>query len=189
MKVSVLSILSKTLVATAIAALCGVLTVTHVSCGKRTADRTNVENNITEPQDSINKISFSLPDINGNIVSAEDVWSKNKITIIDFWASWCGPCRSEMPNLVRLYDTYHDKGLEIIGVSLDEDKQQWETAIDKLGIKWLQLSDLKGWENAVARQFDVNSIPYTIIVDNKGQTLATDLRGESLQTFIAERLD
>ena len=83
---------------------------------------------------------------------------------------------------------YHEKGLGILGVSLDQDRQQWETAIESLGIKWLQLSDLNGWENTAARQFDVNSIPYTIIVDNKGAILATDLRGEELQAFVAERL-
>ena len=133
---------------------------------------------------------FSIPSIvEGDTVSLSHVLASGSYVIVDFWASWCGPCRAENPNVKKIYAKYHDKGLEIIGVSLDEDKQQWETAIDKLGIKWLQLSDLKGWENAVARQFDVNSIPYTIIVDNKGQTLATDLRGESLQTFIAERLD
>ena len=90
----------------------------------------------------------------------------NKITVIDFWASWCGPCRAEMPHVVELYKNYKDKGLGILGVSLDEDEQAWKTAVEKMDMKWQQVSDLKGWENAAAVMFGIQSIPFTMVLDS-----------------------
>lgn len=153
---------------------------------------TIVQSDSTATEDSINTdnklIEFTMNDINGNNVTIMDEVVKYKITIIDFWASWCGPCRAEMPNLVRLYAEQKDNGLGIIGISLDNDHSNWENAIKKDGITWLQLSDLQGWDNAAARMYNVNSIPHTIVVDANGTIIAEGLRGEELDTFIKQNL-
>ena len=110
-------------------------------------DNTSNDTEISEQKESetqSEQISFVMEDINGNQVSVKDVFSKNKITIIDFWASWCGPCRQEMPNLVNTYNKYKEQGLGIVGVSLDEDKEQWKDAVKEMNMTWIQLSDLKG---------------------------------------------
>ena len=119
-----------------------------------------------------------MADMNGNNVAVADEFAKHKVTIIDFWASWCGPCRQEMPSLVKTYDEYKDKGLGIIGVSLDEDKEQWIGAVSAMGMTWTQLSDLQGWHNSAAQMYGIQAIPFTIVVDNEGKVLAAGLRGE-----------
>lgn len=131
---------------------------------------------------------FTMTSIDGTSVSALDEVKKHKLTIIDFWASWCGPCRAEMPHVVNLYNTFKDQGLGIIGVSLDQDRQAWQTAVEKMNMKWLQLSDLQGWDNAAARLYGVEAIPFTMLVDAEGNILATDLRGEELAQFVADHL-
>ena len=131
---------------------------------------------------------FTQPGIDGTPVSLMNEVAKNKITIIDFWASWCGPCRQEMPFMVELFGKYKDKGLGIIGISLDEDSDVWKAATQQFNIPWPQMSDLKGWENAIAKHFCVNSIPHTIVVDQQGKILKRGLRGEKLQEFIADEL-
>lgn len=113
-----------------------------------------------------------------------------KVIIIDFWASWCKPCRMENPNMTKLYADYHDKGLEIFGVSLDKDLASWKKAIASDKLTWLHVSDLKGWNNAAARLYGVSSIPAMFVID--GQTykiLAKNLRGDSLRQFISKQLD
>ena len=130
-----------------------------------------------------------MADMNGNNVAVADEFAKHKVTIIDFWASWCGPCRQEMPSLVKTYDEYKDKGLGIIGVSLDEDKEQWIGAVSAMGMTWTQLSDLQGWHNSAAQMYGIQAIPFTIIVDNEGKVLAAGLRGEELTAFIAQQLN
>lgn len=134
------------------------------------------------------RISFNMPDIDGNDVSVADEFAKHKITVIDFWASWCGPCRQEMPNLVKTYNEYKDKGLGIVGVSLDEHKEQWTDAVSAMDMAWTQLSDLQGWNNSAAKKYGIQAIPFTIIVDNTGKVIAAGLRGDDLTTFIANRL-
>ena len=130
---------------------------------------------------------FTLETPDGKPLSMHAV--KGKVKILDFWASWCGPCRTENPNVVELYKKFHPKGLEIIGVSLDENKDQWLQAIkdDKLG--WKQMSDLKGWQNEGAQLYAVNSIPHTMLVDADGTILARGLHGEKLQTKLEEVLN
>ena len=132
---------------------------------------------------------FSQPDPDGNSLSIMSEVGKNRITIIDFWASWCGPCRQETPVLVELYKQYKDKGLGIVGISLDSEKDAWLAATRQLNITWPQMSDLKGWDNAAAKLFNISSIPHTIILDRQGKILRRGLRGEALASYVAEQLN
>ena len=124
----------------------------------------------------------------GTEISLMDEVKKYKVTVIDFWASWCGPCRQEMPFMMQMYDKHQSKGLGIIGISLDNDKDAWVKGTEALGFTWPQMSDLKGWENEIAQHFQVTSIPHTIVVDQKGTILRRGLRGEELEAFVAEQL-
>lgn len=132
---------------------------------------------------------IKMNDIDGSQTSIKAEVAKNKITILDFWASWCGPCVQEAPSVVALYNDYHAKGLGIIGISLDKDEVSWKQAIERLDMKWKHLSDLQGWDNVAAQLFNVNSIPHTVVVDGQGTILAQGLRGDDLRQFIAEKLD
>ncbi|MHA4807345.1 redoxin domain-containing protein [Flavitalea flava] len=114
---------------------------------------------------------------------------KGKYLLIDFWASWCGPCRAENPNVVKSFNKYKGKGFMILGVSLDQDSTKWKTAIEKDSLGWAQVSDLKGWQNAVAAQYGVQSIPANFLIGPDGVILARDLRGEALEAKLAELLD
>lgn len=108
--------------------------------------------------------------------------------MIDFWASWCGPCRKENPNVVKLYAEFHSKGLNIIGVSLDKDLEQWRNAIAKDGITWTQVSNLKEWNEPIAKMYHVEQIPTTFLIDEKGRFIAQDLFGEELRKKVQELL-
>ncbi|MBQ8337065.1 MAG: AhpC/TSA family protein [Bacteroidaceae bacterium] len=129
---------------------------------------------------------FTLPDLNGNPVTMSSV--KGKIKIIDFWASWCGPCRLNNPALKKLYDEFHSKGLEIIGISLDHSKAGWQKAIEKDGLSWINVSSLKGWDCEVAHQYNVSGVPALFILDENNHIIANGLRGEQLKAFLQERL-
>ena len=111
-----------------------------------------------------------------------------KVTIIDFWASWCGPCRVENPNVVALYNEFHAQGLNIIGVSLDKDAAKWKEAIAKDKLTWAHVSNLKFWDEPIAKQYNVQSIPATFILDAKGNIVAKDLRGDALKAKVKELL-
>lgn len=132
--------------------------------------------------------NFSQLTPDDEVLSIMTEVEKNKLTIIDFWASWCGPCRQEMPFMLSLYEHNKDRGLGIVGVSLDKDKDAWVTAIKKLQLPWPQMSDLKYWDNDVAKAFNINSIPHTIVVDKKGKILRRGLRGEALKEFVESEL-
>ncbi len=127
---------------------------------------------------------FKLPTPEGEEVSLEEY--KGKVTLIDFWASWCGPCRKENPNVVKMYNKYKAKGFEIIGVSLDRKKDAWVKAIAKDGLTWQHVSDLKGWKNVVAQAYSVSSIPHTVLVDREGKIIARNLRGPMLEAKLEE---
>lgn len=114
---------------------------------------------------------------------------KGKVKLIDFWASWCGPCRQENPNVVKIYNRFRGKGLEILGISLDSDKDEWMEAIRKDGLIWKHGSDLKGWESSVAQLYKVRSVPSTILLDGDNRIVAKNLRGEELEKKIEELLD
>lgn len=124
----------------------------------------------------------------GKTIKVSDYVSKNKYTLIDFWASWCGPCLREMPNVVKAYTNYHDKGLEIVGVSLDNKKDAWVNAIKKQNMPWPHMSDLKGWECAGAAAYNVKAIPANVLISQDGKIIAKDLREEALQEKLAELL-
>ena len=114
--------------------------------------------------------------------------SLGKVTIIDFWASWCKPCRIENPHVVALYNEFHAQGLNIIGVSLDEDTDSWKKAIAKDKLTWTQVSNLKGWEDPIARMYEVEQIPTTFLLDSIGNIVAKDLRGAELKAKVLELL-
>ena len=128
---------------------------------------------------------FTLEDINGNPITMSAV--KGKIKIIDFWASWCGPCRLNNPALRKLYDEFHSKGLEIIGVSLDTQKASWQKAIEKDGLEWINVSSLNGWDCDIVRLYNVTGVPALYILDEHNRIIANGLRGEQLKTFLQER--
>jgi thiol-disulfide isomerase/thioredoxin len=112
---------------------------------------------------------------------------RGKYVLLDFWASWCGPCLREVPNVKAIYEKYHDKGFEIYGVSLDNEKQReaWLAAIEKHGMNWVHVSSLQGWECPVAKRYNVTGIPKMYLLDKEGRVIAIDLRGEELKAKVA----
>ncbi len=127
---------------------------------------------------------ITLNDTLGNPISLSSL--KGKFVLIDFWASWCGPCRAESPNLVKAYAEFKDKGLEIYGVSLDKDKTKWTQAIKADKLTWIHVSDLKGWLCAPAKVYGVNSIPHSVLIDKDGIIIDKNLRGEALTLKLRE---
>lgn len=131
-------------------------------------------------------LDFEMLTPDGKPIKLSDYVGKGKVVLVDFWASWCGPCRREMPTLVEAYAKYKGKNFEIVGVSLDQDGASWKEAIKKLNMTWPQMSDLKYWNNEGAQMYAVNSIPHTILIDGQGKIIARGLHGEELQAKIAE---
>lgn len=128
--------------------------------------------------------SFSLPDTSGNLFELASY--RGKYVLVDFWASWCGPCRKENPNVVKAYTKYHDKGFEIVGVSLDNKKEPWLKAIHADGLTWQHVSDLKGWQSAPVVDYGIKSVPTSFLLDKEGKVIAKDLRGEALEKKLEE---
>lgn len=131
---------------------------------------------------------MKMDDPTGKSVKLSDYVGKSKYVLIDFWASWCGPCRAEMPTVVDTYTKFHDKGFEVVGVSLDDDKDAWVKAIAELKMPWPQMSDLKGWESEACAVYHVQAIPANVLVDEKGNIVAKDLRGKDLLDKMGELL-
>jgi peroxiredoxin len=129
---------------------------------------------------------FSMADTTGKPVALSSL--RGKYVLVDFWASWCGPCRKENPNVVAAYQKYHDKGFEILGVSLDDKKHLWEKAINADKLTWQHVSDLKGWRNQAAGLYMVKSVPSSFLLDKDGKIIAKNLRGEDLHKKLAELL-
>ena len=130
---------------------------------------------------------ISLADTSGKQIPLSSL--RGKVVLIDFWAAWCGPCRRENPRIVALYQQYKSKGFEIYGVSLDRNLSDWKTAIHADRITWPQVSDLKYWQNAAARLYNISSIPSTVLLDKEGNIVAKNLRGAELEQKIAELLN
>ena len=114
---------------------------------------------------------------------------KGKVVLVDFWATWCGPCVAELPNVLKTYEKFHGKGFEIVGISLDKDEQALGAFTKKRSMPWQQYFDGKGWENKLAEKYGVLSIPATFLLDGEGKIIARDLRGEALEAEVAKLLE
>ncbi len=129
-------------------------------------------------------IDITMNDTAGNPVSLSSL--KGKYILLDFWASWCGPCRAENPNVVAAYKEFKDKGFDVYGVSLDNDKEKWIEGINKDGLTWINVSDLKGWQCAARDDYGFNSIPHSVLIDKDGIIIAKNLKGEKLKEKLEE---
>ena len=150
---------------------------------------------LMEHVDKLKKVSigsdytnFIMDDTSGNSTELSSIIGNNYL-LIDFWASWCGPCRRENPNIVSIYKEYQNQGFDIMGVSLDIDRQKWISAIEKDSLNWTHVSDLNGWNNEAAKLYAVNAIPHSIIVDKNGVIIAKNLKGDALREKVSELLD
>lgn len=150
---------------------------------ERLADLSRVAVGIKAPD-------FSALTPEGKTLSLNEVVKKGKYTLIDFWASWCGPCRQENPNLVAAYAKFHEKGLNVLGVSFDkaDGAAAWKKAIADDQLNWYQISDLKYWESPMVKLYAVRGIPHSVLVDDKGIIVAKDLRGKALHDKLEELL-
>jgi thiol-disulfide isomerase/thioredoxin len=133
-------------------------------------------------------IDVKLKDLSGKEASISDYVDGNKYILLDFWASWCGPCIKENPTLLEAYAKYRSKGFEIIGLSLDQSHDRWSQAVKRLGISWPQLSDLGYWDSLVVQTYNIKSIPSSFLLNEKGEIIAKDLRGEALLLKLEELL-
>ncbi len=129
---------------------------------------------------------FNETDIHGKPISVGNY--KGKIVLVDFWATWCGPCVGELPNVLKTYEKYHAKGFEIVGVSLDSDKSSLTAFIRSKKMSWQQFFDGQGWKNKIAQKYNVRSIPAAYLIDKDGNLLAKNLRGEALEQAVAKAL-
>lgn len=129
-------------------------------------------------------MDFSQADVDGNQVALTSF--RGKYVLVDFWASWCGPCRAENPNVVKAYSKFKDKGFDILSVSLDEKREKWLAAIEVDNLTWTHVSDLKGWSNAAAELYSIRAIPQNLLLDPKGRIVAKNLRGDLLEKKLEE---
>ncbi|MEQ8926600.1 MAG: TlpA disulfide reductase family protein [Fulvivirga sp.] len=127
---------------------------------------------------------IALPNPEGEVVPLSSL--RGNYVLVDFWAKWCGPCRKENPNVVRMYNKYNDKGFEVYGVSLDRKKEDWLQAIEQDGLHWTQVSDLKYWQSAAAKTYNITAIPFALLLDPEGRIIGKNLRGRALEQKLEE---
>ncbi len=131
---------------------------------------------------------FSAPTPTGDVLALSDVTNNAKLTLVDFWAAWCRPCRAENPNIVSVYKKYHEKGFDVLGVSLDNKAEHWTNAIESDGLAWNHISNLQRFQDPIARLYNINAIPAAFLLDENGVIVARDLRGPALEQKVAEIL-
>lgn len=130
---------------------------------------------------------IALPSVSGDTIKLSSL--KGKVVLLDFWASWCLPCRATNKNLVKLYQKYKDKGFEIFGVSVDDEKAKWTSAIKKDKISWIQVNDNTGWQSKILERWDIGAIPTSFLIDKEGKLLAMDLQGKELEKALKYLID
>jgi peroxiredoxin len=130
--------------------------------------------------------NLTMQDLNGKTMSISDF--KGKFVLVDFWASWCGPCREENPNVVAAYNKFKDKNFTILGVSLDDNKEKWKKAVEADGLTWNHMSDLKKWSSEAVQAYRFQGIPYNVLIDPSGKIVASNLRGPELEAALAKML-
>jgi thiol-disulfide isomerase/thioredoxin len=140
-----------------------------------------------QPRQGQMATEIALPSAKGDTLRLSSL--KGKVVLLDFWASWCGPCRSSNKQLVKLYSKYKNKGFEILGVSLDDDRSKWKSAIMKDKITWLQVNEPGGWEAKTARIWDISAIPTSFLIDKEGRLIAMDLSGKELEKALKYLID
>ena len=131
---------------------------------------------------------LEMADPDGKMHKISELVGEGKYVLVDFWASWCGPCRAEMPNVLEAYNKFHHKGFEVVGISFDQKKDAWVKAVEQIKMPWLQLSDLKGWDCAAAPIYKIDAIPDNILIDPQGKIIDRALRGKALHTRLQKLL-